>query len=239
MKKFLAITSLVLILTAVYSQNPNSDYRFSIKLNNLTSFEEYRMNFMWGSTPGYWDFSNNSFINPTLSLQLNTRSNFFHELEFISIYVGKTLNKRYTYSSLMEDYIILNGQEINEVNFSARYIIAYDFLKNSDSKLIPSIGFGVNPEYFSIYSEPVVAISYPITEKLMAVRLQLIPKLSYSITPKLFVDMSIPVSLFDYKYFIYKVDNVTLLEELRTITSDKWTFLPKHYSGSIGIGLRF
>ena len=226
-----------------WTQNPNLDYKYSIKLNNLSMIEEFEMICSRPEIPtagdSFFNYKNTKILNPTISLQLKSKWNNFHELEFTTISFDKREFKESYYNQEYEIIVPRNGSNQTKLNFALRYEYNYLFNKKEERKIVPSIGFGINPYYYQLVTEPILSTSWKTSEKLFAISFQVIPRIAYFISSKFFIDINVPVSIFDYKYLHYYVDNPIIFEELKTSNSQKTSFFPKTYCGRIGIGYKF
>lgn len=234
---------LVVIFLKGWSQNPNLDYNFAIKLSNLTSFEKFQMvnsrDDLPNATEDYFDFSNIRILNPTISLQFKTRLNNFHEIEIINCSIEKEEFKESYYNELYESLNPRRGHILSKTNISMKYEYIYLFYKSSEKKIVPSIGLSINPLFYQVVNTPVTSLDWETDNKLYIVRFQLTPRLSYFLSSKLFVDLSIPLTILDFKYHHYYIDNNTLIEELKTSKTNKTSLFPVYYCGRIGIGYKF
>jgi hypothetical protein len=243
MKKTLFYFLLALIINDGWTQNPNLDYKSSIKLNNLSIFEDFEMVYKPASeitaTDYYYNFSNSIVFNPNISIQLLSNQRNFHEIEFTSFtYEKKGFDKSYI-DQENESMFLLEGHEKRKLFIAFRYEYSYQFFKQTDSKLVPSIGLGIYPYYSQLTTVPFLSNSYPTTEKLFSLGFQVIPRISYFLTQKFFIDVNLPLSVFDYKYLNFHIDDPSIIEYFRTKKAEKTSFFPKTYLFRVGLGYKF
>jgi hypothetical protein len=243
MRTTLVIFTLLALFFNGWTQDTDQKTKFSIKLSNLTSFEEFQLVNYWDNVPAtsdsYYDFLNHRILNPTIALQIRTKTNNFHEIELINLTIDKIdfiesyYNELYNTTNPRRSYLQTN------MNISLKYEYIYTLTKSNEKKFLPSIGLGVNPHFQRITNMPVYSNDWKTDRNIFIIRLQVIPRITYFLTSKLFVDFNLPITIADFKYMNYHIYNHSIIESLKTSEVNKTSFLPFYYCGEIGVGFRF
>lgn len=232
---------LLLIMTSGWSQNANLDYRYAIKIYNLTSFEDYHKSEKPGDTSYNmysYTYTMLKILQPTIAFQWKNTKNNLHEIEFTGFMSGKYGTTTEINNDTTDVSSTVSGNDVLATLISVRYEYIVNFSKTKDRKLVPSIGFGINPYYRYHQYLPKVSSSFQTSEQYLGAKLFIIPRLSYYLTSTLFIDLNIPVCVAEMYYTSDKCEDPTLPVEERTISSVNFREFPKIFSGRIGIGLK-
>jgi hypothetical protein len=226
------------LISTGWSQNTNLDYRNGLKIYNLSTFEENFKSIQLSDTSSY-QFTNTStqILHPTIAFQWKARNNNFHEIELTNFEIGKTGAKT-EFVADTNGIPFVSGQDIVTTALSVRYEYILNFNKSKDSKLVPSLGFGVNPYFRKNKYSPLASSSFPGSESSFGLRAFITPRVTYFITQKIFVDFNIPLCLFDNFILTEMRDNANLPVEQRTVSTYNFNQFPKFISGRIGIGIK-
>jgi hypothetical protein len=237
-KKTLSFLFLLVFVKTSWSQNTNLDYRSGLKIYNLSTFEENFKSIRLSDTSSY-QFTNTStqILHPTIAFQWKARNNNFHEIELTNFEIGKTGAKT-EFVADTNGIPFVSGQDIVTTALSVRYEYILNFNKSKDSKLVPSLGFGVNPYFRKNKYSPLASSSFPASESSFGLRAFITPRVTYFITQKIFVDFNIPLCLFDNFILTEMRDNANLPVEQRTVSTYNFNQFPKFISGRIGIGIK-
>ena len=240
MKKLISIFVLLLVSLYGWSQNTNLDYEYAIKLYNLTTFEDYSKTGVDTSTWNSYYYTDKTLqvLYPTVSFQWKTKKNDFHEIELTSFRLDKVETGTETVIDSLGTIETISGGEIITTSISARYEYILNFNKSNDSKLVPSLGFGINPYYRQSNRMPYVSNEYQSSEKSIGARVFVSPRLTYYFSSRFFIDLNIPVCFSDIYFQSDKDEDPTLTIEQRTINTFDFESFPKFFSGRIGIGLK-
>ena len=231
-----------MILTKIgYTQNTNLDYKYALKVYNLTTFEEHTRSRRLSDTASYrlqYTSTVLQILHPTIAIQWKTSKNNFHEIELTSLMLGKLGAKTEIINDTTNIGKILNGNDLITTAISIRYEYILNFSKSKDRKLVPSLGFGVNSYYRQNNYTPKISSSFPTSEKYLGIRTFINPRLTYYLTSNFFIDVNIPICFFDSYFLTDKEDNPTIPVQERTINSFNYNQFPKIFSGRIGVGLK-
>jgi len=241
MKKVTFTIAGLLIMTCAWTQNPQLDYTRALKIYNLSTFEKQttpgRAN---DTTAAPYQYTNTSWqiFHPTIAVQWKTGKNNFHEIELTNLILGKTESRAEIINNTSEIIEPVRGGDVTTTAVSLRYEYILTFNKATERKLVPSVGFGVNPFYERYNYSPVTSLAFPSAETSWGIKTFLIPRITWFITSKLFLDANIPVCLSESYAFKEKVDDPRLPAEDRTTHSFHSHLFPQVFSGRIGIGLK-
>ncbi len=243
MKRLLILLSLAMYALFGSAQNQNPEPKFAIKFSNLTTFEEFRLINSWDgvatTTDTYFDYSDLSLIQPTIAFQLISKNSNFHELELIHLTYGSNDFKESYQGELTETLVSRRGSVRTLTNLSLKYEYIYTFRKGADTRLKPALGIGLNPQYLNLINEPPVALDWKTENSLFVFRIQVTPRIAYFVSPRAFLELSLPITVLDFKHNRYHVENPMLIEELRTSKISETSFFPIYYSGRISFGIMF
>ena len=238
MKKLTLIFVLIVSFLFAQSQNTNLDYKYAVKAYNLASYYT-------GSIPAkISDSSDITFttddlkiLHLSLAFQWQNKKKNFHELELTSFELGKLSNQdELSGGSGSGNTIPRNGVITTNIAFRYEYIV--NFNKTETRKLVPSIGFGGSPYYRLYKYEVKYEWQSPLSQQFIGLSLFATPRLSYYLSSRVFLDMSIPICVFDFNYMINKLDVPFLELSERTTSVLNINMFPKILSGRIGIGLK-
>jgi hypothetical protein len=240
--KIKQLTLLLMVITVKTSlgQNTNLDYKSALKIYNLTTFEEQIKSRRLNDTSSYrFQYTNTllKILNPTIAFQWKSKNYNFHEIELTGLILGKNGTKTEIINDTTNNRQTINGGDLKTTVISVRYEYILNFNKSKDRKFVPSIGFGINPYYRQINYSPKITSSFPTSEISFGMRTFITPRLTYFLTSKLFIDVNIPLCVFDTFYLADKEDNPASPVQERTITTFNYNQFPKIFSGRIGIGL--
>ena len=226
------------LISTGWSQNKNLDYRNGLKIYNLSTFEENFKSIRLSDTSSY-QFTNTStqILHPTIAFQWKAKNNNFHEIELTNFEIGKTGAKT-EFVADTNGIPFVSGQDVVTTALSVRYEYILNFNKSKDSKLVPSLGLGVNPYFRKNKYSPLASSSFPASESSFGLRAFITPRVTYFITQKIFVDFNIPLCLLDNFILTEMRDNANLPVEQRTVSTYNFNQFPKFISGRIGFGIK-
>jgi hypothetical protein len=237
-KKLLTLFVLIIVVKIGWTQNTNLDYKSALKIYNLTSFDEQTISRrLTASSPLYqYTYTTLHILHPTIAFQWQSKKNNFHEIELTSFLLGKI--GKTTDSITTTSARTISGGDLTITAISVRYEYILNFNKSKDSKLVPAIGFGINPYYRQNKNSPKVTSSFPASDISIGMKALVTPRLTYFLTPKLFIDVNIPLCFFNTFYFAAKENNPALSILERTTNTFNFNLFPKVYGGRIGIGIK-
>lgn len=235
MKKCFLLLILLLFIKSGWSQNPNLDYKKALKVYNLTTYEDYSKS---KNDTTRFTSTTLQILHPTFAFQWKSKKNNFHEIELTDFHLAKARTKTEITKNLSDNGQLLSGNDLVTTSISVRYDYIINFCKSKDKKLVPSLGFGINPYFRLNKYVPTLSTSFPATEQFFGVRAFFTPRLTYYLTSKLFIDINIPLCVFDYYNLTDKVNNPSLTLNEQKNYSSSFETSPRIFSGRIGIGLK-
>jgi len=243
MKTLLSFIVLMFFLQIGWSQNENLDFKYAVKLYNLTSFEDKSKKEIEVDSSIYvnsYDIIDKTLqiFHPTVAFQWKTKKNNFHEIELTNISLDNTEARKDVETDTLGIYETIIGGEIFTTYVSLRYEFIWNLNISGENKFVPSLGFGINPYYRQSIYKPMVTDEYRTSEILAGARVFVIPRLTYNISAKFFIDINIPICFFDIHFQSDKDQDPRLtIEEQTTNTANLHAF-PQFFSGRIGVGIK-
>jgi hypothetical protein len=241
MKKLPLLLLLLGVAKIGCTQNTNLDYKFAVKIYNLTTFQEETTTQRFSnSSPISYEFTNSNFqiLKPTVAFQWKSSKNNFHEIELTTLQLGKTTSQVESINDTSGTREVTMGNDNVTTAISIRYEYIINFNKSKERKLLPSVGLGIAPYYYQNSYTPAVSTSLPTSKNSFGLKTFITPRLTYFLTSRLFIDANIPVCITDTGMEIDKNNDVTIPSEERTISTFNFEQFPKFFSGRIGIGIK-
>lgn len=241
--KFCLLTTVLLLITQLsWTQNTYLDYKHALKIYNLTSFEEQfktrRINDDTTFNRIRYATTTLRVLHPTIAFQWKTSKNNFHEIELTNLIVSNLDTKTEFINDTTSSNQIIAGSRLTTMLISIRYEYILNFNKSKDTKFVPSLGFGFNPYFSKNNNKPFVSNIFPTTEIYTGFRTFINPRLTYYLSSKLFMDLNIPLCLFDTFYFSDMDSNPSIPLAERTVSSFNFNQFPKVLSVRLGVGLK-
>jgi len=240
-KNFLASLFMTFLITIGWSQNTNLNFQSGIKLYNTTIFEEQSKSMLVSDTSSIriqYTNKNSQILHPTIAFQWKSKTNNFHEIELTNFMVNKVGTKTEYVSDTSASGQLVSGEYITNTALSIRYEYIAVLNKSKNNKIVPSIGFGVNPYFRKSSIAYESSTSFPSSNQSIGVRAFITPRINYFLTSKLFLDVNIPICLFDNYILTESSDNPAIPISQRDISSYNFNQFPKFISGRIGIGIK-
>jgi hypothetical protein len=224
------------------SQNPQLQYKSALKIYNLASLEKYT-----NSTDSNTDYSTLFTFNtrrldifhPTLAFQWNNKKKNTHEVELTRFSVNKVLNSTSSQAGNSAQSQTLSGADVLTVDISLRYEYILNLRKPKDKKMIPSLGFAINPYLNYISIQSLASTTFASSSWHLGARLFVVPRLNFHLSSRIFLDLNIPVCLVDDYQLRNANSSPNLSLENRITYSNFFEFLPKVYSVRFGVGFKF
>ncbi len=240
--KLLTILLLTIIVKTGWSQqNTHLNYKAGIKIYNLANFDEQTKSRRLNDTSSYrYQYTNTTLqiFHPTIAFQWKSKKNNFHEIELTNLMFGKIGTITEIVNDTTNNRQTINGGDITTAAISIQYEYILNFNKSKDSKLVPSIGLGINPYYRQNSYNSKISSAFPASDISAGLRTFITPRFTYFVTSKLFIDVNVPICFFDTFYFSDKEDNPAFPIQQRKITTFNYNQFPKIFTGRIGVGLK-
>ncbi len=240
--KYLILTTLFFFFIKLgLTQNPNLDYKNAIKIYNQTSFEEFSKTLRTNDSSGnYLDYrsTNLQILHPTIAYQCKTKKNNFREFELTGFSFAKNVERTEFRNNSGSSNVLLAGTKRVTSYIAVRYEYIFNFNKNKDKKLVPSIGIGINPYFRSIKDTPKVSTVYRTSESDCGFKTFIDPRLTYYFSPKFFLDVNAPLTIQDFDFKTSIDDNPAIPVNQRKITTIDFNVFHNIANLRIGIGLK-
>jgi hypothetical protein len=237
----LALLLMLFIVKTSEGQNTQLDYQSALKIYNLSTYEEQTTFTPLSDTSSYRQQNTTTslqLLRPSIAFQWKSKKNNFHEIELISFSLGKNGTKSENINDSTNTGQLISSVDFTSTVISVRYEYILNFNKSKESKFVPSIGFGANPYFRKNDIAPKTSNAFPSSETAIGMRAFITPRLSYYFTSKLFLDVNIPLCLFDNAITTIKNENPSIPISQQKISAFDFSQFPRLFSGRIGIGIK-
>lgn len=233
MKKFNLLLIFVLVLKFGWTQNSNLEYKYAIKVYNLTSYEEQ------SKSTSYLDQTKTTFqiLHPTVAFQWNNDRRNANEVELTNFELGKIETISENKDTTQAGSFNLEG-DVKSTLISARYEYILNLNKSKDQKFVPSVGFGISPYFKQKTYEPKITSEFKYSEMYFGTKLYISPRISYFIGSKFFIEINIPICISDFYYSVDKNENPIYELGEGTTSSFNIEIFPQIFTGRVGIGIK-
>lgn len=234
--KSIVTSLLVLSCCSAYAQNRYLDYKYAAKLYNLTTVAD--KNQLYRDSNYVRTASFDKIAYPAAAFQIATKKKNFHEIELSDLTIGRSdeLTERiYPDQTTTEP---VSGALTTVTSIAVRYEYIQMFGKKKDHKLIPAIGLAAMPYYNRYSTEPAISALFPTRDNLFGIRGFIVPRLNYHISKRVYLDLNVPVNIFDAQQHGTNTLNSALPAEQRTTSSFNFNALPGYYSVRFGVGVK-
>lgn len=212
---------------------------YTIKLYNLTTIEQnsvsnYKQSLLTSTV------KNNvlNLLHPTIGLQWNNRKYRMREIELTNFSIRHLDNSTRTYLDSTQQTFSTGGNKNLLVNIGIRLEQMFVITKDENSKFQAILGYGFNPYYIKNHTVPMVSSSYPADVTNLGVRAFFIPRMTYKLSSRCVFDANIPICFGNAYVESSKQNNPTSTQQMQSSTTYNFEFLPRFFSGRIGIGIR-
>src|ERR1700746_3788505 len=140
MKNILTTISVLILVQTLVSQNSNIDYKYGIKLYNLSRYEETeKPGFLNATTHNYsFDKKNNlQLFHPTVAVQWKTKRNNFQEIELVDMKYEKQKSETQIRNDSLHGIMTVSASTLTEISISARYEYTFVFCKKKEKRFVP------------------------------------------------------------------------------------------------------
>jgi len=236
----LVALAILLCIGIAEAQNPNLDFKYSVKVSNLSTLQKRsEVNRVGNNDTAIIDEHNSlRLFHPTIAFQIKNKRNNIHEIELTDLSVARNTFKNSLSYNPTQPLALLNGSKVTATHISLRYEYIRTFSKKINSRFMPSLGFGILPYYQRNSYKPALSTDYIAKRTVLGAKGFLIPRVCYNVSKRLFVDLNIPMCFVDVNAKIDNLNNPNLpvSEQSNTITNAE--MLPDFFSLRLGLGLR-
>jgi hypothetical protein len=226
---------------ALFAQNPNTDYRFGIKLYNLATYdhtEELKPTNPVGFTYNHVTTENVRLLHPALAFQWRSKKNNFHEIELTELKWDNTATSSVITNDSIKLWALAGDESVTHCAVAARYEYILMLGKKKERKLVPAIGFAGSPYYSSYRFSPEVSASFPQSRQDIGLRAFVVPRLTWYVKDRIFFDLNLPVCIANLNYSEEKSEDPALPSTRHDVQLIDMRVLPKYFSARIGIGIK-
>jgi len=240
MKIYFLILFIFSFVNSGLSQNPNLDYSGAFKIYNTSSFSQSTYTIPDSSVYSKKStYSNLQIFHPTIAFQWKTKKNNFHEVELTDFSFNRS-------SFLREEILDSTGAIIQTLwaykstsSFvSARYEFIVVFNKSKDKKIVPTLGFAIRPYFKQSDFSPQISNVYPVSGFTLGMGGYLIPGISYYLSSRIFLNLSLPINIFDSSFKRSHFEDPTLTQSQQTVYSFESDMFPGIYYLRFGVGIK-
>ncbi len=240
MRSLLLAFFLICLSFSAFSQNDNALRKTSLKIYNLTTVErDYPPQYTDSlGDPNMSTYYNVQLLHPTIALQWYNASGNGHEIELTSFRMSTNETNQWSYYSRNPAIPSHPSMQHTSAIISLRYEFILFTKQEGEPKLVPALGFGINPYYMmDIYNSSISTV-FPEQFQSFGARFFAIPRLNYSISERLYLDLNFPISIYDYRLVFAKDENPAIpINERTTTIFDSESFAPL-FSARVGLGIR-
>ncbi|MBL7897930.1 MAG: hypothetical protein JNJ99_05300 [Crocinitomicaceae bacterium] len=238
MKNVLSVF-LLFISVELSAQNKNLDFAHALKVSNGIHLDYASGYTLYNGNPATINWAHWNFIKPSIAYVRSTKKSNFHEFELNEINLNHHDSKPIQITDTSGNIQSVPFGVNNIVGaISLRYSYVLNLIRKKDQKIVPAIGFGINPFYSFIKYKPNTSSVFPSSKNEIGIHGFLTPQLTWFVKPRLFTTLSIPLCLFTGSAERNKYQNPALSADYQTTITSDFETLPKSFSLRIGIGLK-
>ncbi|HEY0769159.1 MAG TPA: hypothetical protein VGD31_02420 [Sphingobacteriaceae bacterium] len=166
------------------------------------------------------------------SMALTLEKEFIHELELFLPEFGKAADDL----QFPMHRKITKGPRFQSQ--ASAYSFRYELTKSltrGNSPLGLSLGAGLHPYYVQIDYTPTVSVAYPSTRSWFGAGIVITPRITYDITKRLYLDLNVPLRVFDYQYNKEHIRNPAIPLRQQVNAFLKYRFFDDVYTLRFGI----
>ena len=164
----------------------------------------------------------------------------FHEIELSQLVINNTNNETIVIDDSSGQTVQpISGQITTNVSIAMRY--EYDvlfFKKKEGAKLMPYLGFSMNPYFSNKKYSSKISTSFPTNQNSFGALLSIVPRLNYNLNENWFIDVNVPVNIVDLNVTVNSNDNPALTEQQRSSSTLGFAMFPSKFLVRFGVGLR-
>lgn len=221
------------------SKNKHLNYDFGIKLYNELSFAESKTQMGVNPFPQnnlYRESQKTNILKPTIAVLWRNKKGNFHEVELNRFNNDVDKYEDVVYQNGMR--IVINGGRTVNTNLSVRYEYIIQFGKKKNSRLLPSLGFAVNPFYERLSYQPNVSTAFPIMILETGFRTYITPRATYYFSRKFFMDVNVPLALASFSIQYQKIQDPSLSSNQQQYGVMNFDMFRNMLNARVGLGLK-
>lgn len=184
------------------AQNPYLDYKYSLKISNLSTLKLQQVIPQYASSPyalsvktGDKIYNQFQLFHPTVAFDWMTKRKNTREFEVVDLVLNRQSTRKYTYELNGVTHHL--GDKTTETAISLRYQYIINYFKHKESKWVPSLGFSFNPYYqytSSFFSGP---LSYRTSMQVLGIKASINPRITYFFSKNLYLFGELSFTMLD------------------------------------------
>lgn len=206
-KKFLLLIAVIFSKVTI-AQNPYLDYKYALKVNNLTTLSSTHIPVFVATSHGLTIFNGTKLGNrfqlyhPTFAFDWQSKRKNTHELELIDLILNRGTTKEYYYDT--NSGLKKIADQTLETAISVRYEYMINFRTQKESRWVPSLGFSLNPYYQNYRSSISDSLSHKIGVQTIGIRAAFNPRITYFFSKRLFISAGFSLTMLDFSRSTYQ-----------------------------------
>lgn len=230
---------LLFISVKLAAQNKNLDFTHALKVSNGIHAEYVTADILYFGNPATISWTHWNFVKPSIAYIRPTKKSNFHEFELNQINLNHHDSKPIQITDSSGNVQSMPYGLNNIIGaVSLRYSYVLNLMKDKDKKIIPSVGFSINPYYSLIKYHPNISSVFPSSKNELGIQGYLTPQFTWFIKSRLFMNVSIPLCLFTGNVTRNKYQNPAISPDDQVTVTGNFESIPKSFSFRIGMGLK-
>ncbi len=177
------------------------------------------------------------YFSPAYTIEL-TNGNF-HEFEISRFLINQEQNQTIISNDSLGRSEVIAGVKSTKIFVAFRY--EYNFSlgkKTEETKFHPYVGISINPFFENAIIMPTVSSQFPKKQVQVGALLAIVPRINYDIKGNWYMDLNVPINIFEANVDFSNDQNPILSESERKTTEFNIELFPNNIMVRIGIGLR-
>jgi hypothetical protein len=171
-----------------------------------------------------------------LAINIDVKKSFAHEIEFLVPELSKSIEDiQFPLNYEFRKDPTFDGKGSS---YSLRYELSKTFTEKS-RRLGLNLGIGVNPYYVFLEYIPNVETTYYLSTKLYGLVLNVIPRIKYRISNRVYIDLNMPVRIYDYRTEKIRIKNPAIPISQQTFKRSENIFFESVYTIRLGVMYKF
>lgn len=190
------LTSSILNTNILHAQNPNLNYKYALKISNLSS---YKSNFTALGRSSVGNGKTLQVLQPLITLQRKIKNNNLVEVELSTLNINSNRGSFYVYNDsppYNTSKVPLYKQRNTNISMRAEYIFVYGKIK--DKRLVSNVGVGIMPGYNKMNYISANPLSYSNSKTTISCSVYISPRLTYFVKSNYFIDFNIPLNIIEF-----------------------------------------
>ena len=223
----------------VVSKNKYLNYDFGIKLYNESSFSDSKIQL--GTKPNpqnnlFRESEKTDVLRPTIAVSWRNKKSNFHEIELNRFNIDVDNSQDVVYQNGQR--ITLDGGRTVSTNFSVRYEYIVQFGKKKNNRLVPALGFAINPYFARENAQPHTSTLFPTLILETGFRTYVVPRATYYFSSKFFMDVNVPMSLAGFSIQYQNIKDPSLSPTQQRNSLFNFDMFRNMFQARVGLGFK-